>query len=452
VRVGEDGTIVYSDLAQGIMQISSSGGTPEHLIKRSSLSLRQPQVLPGGKSVLYQVGQASNQMIVVDSPGSAEPTKLFPGVSARYIPTGHIVYAVGNSLFVVPFDADKCEVKGDPAPIVEGVFRSENSHLSQYAVSDSGTLVYISGTGTSADDERTLVWVERNGKEDPLPAPANFYSAPRLSPDGNRIALTVGNNQDADIWIFDVIRKIPTRLTFDKGLDQFPIWSPDGKQIIFASNREGPWSLYRKASDGTGEIEKLGSTPGAEFRSLSSSNHGNSIVFEQASDGKTMIDIAALSLEGIREGKRLLQGNFIEANPQVSPDGKWLAYLSNETGDQEIYARPFPDVNSGKWQISANGGQEPRWSRDGRELFYRSGDAMMAVAIETKPSFKAGVPQKLFPDTYYSTVGHNYDVSPDGKRLLMVKGANTASKSGMLQRINIVVNWFEELKQRVPIK
>jgi eukaryotic-like serine/threonine-protein kinase len=448
----EDGTIVYGDLGRGIMRISSNGGTPEHLIKRSSLSLRQPQVLPGGKSVLYQTGLGSNQIIMVDSPGSAEPTKLFPGISARYIPTGHIVYAVGNSLFVVPFDADKCEVTGDPVPMIEGVFRSENSYLSQYAVSDSGTLVYIPGTGSSADAARTLVWVERNGREEQIPAPANFYSAPRISPDGNRIALTVGNDQDADIWIFDAIRKIPTRLTFDKGLDQFPLWSPDGKQIIFASNREGPWSLFRKAADGTGEIEKLGSTPGAAFRSLSSPNHGNSIVFEQVSGGDTVIDIAALSLDGIREGKRLLQGNFIEANPQVSPDGRWLAYLSNETGDMEIYVRPFPDINSGKWQISWNGGQEPRWSRDGRELFYRSGDAMMVVAIETKPTFKAGVPEKLFPDAYYSTYGHNWDISPDGKRFLMVKGANVASESGMLQRINIVLNWTEELKQRVPVK
>ena len=150
--------------------------------------------------MLYQTGLGSNQIIMVDSPGSAEPTKLFPGISARYIPTGHIVYAVGNSLFVVPFDADKCEVTGDPVPMIEGVFRSENLYLSQYAVSDSGTLVYIPGTGSSADAARTLVWVERNGREEQIPAPANFYSAPRISPDGNRIALTVGNEEDGRIF------------------------------------------------------------------------------------------------------------------------------------------------------------------------------------------------------------------------------------------------------------
>jgi eukaryotic-like serine/threonine-protein kinase len=449
VNWSEDNTIVYGDLAGGIMQISSNGGAPEYLIKRASASLRQPQFLPRGKSVLYQATQGSNQIIMVHSLGSAEPRELFAGSGARYLPTGHIVYAVGNNLFAVPFDPDKCEVMGDSVPIVEGVFQLSSP---QYAVSDSGALVYIPGTSSSADAARTLVWVDRNGKEEPLSAPINNYSAPRISPDGTRVALTVGNDQDADIWIFDVVRKIPTRLTFDKGADHHPLWSPDGKQIIFASNREGRWSLYSKAADGTGAIDKLGSMSVPDIRSLSWSGHGNSVVFEEASGGDTVYDIAALSMDGARERKPLLQGNFVEANPQISPDGKWMAYLSNETGDMEIYVRPFPDVNRGKWQVSTNGGQEPRWSSNGRELFYRSGDAMMAVAVETKPTFKAGVPETLFQDTYYSSYGHNWDISPDGKRFLMVKGTNAASESAMLQRFNIVLNWFEELKQRVPVQ
>jgi len=448
VSWNEDNTIVYGDRG-GIMRVSSNGGTPECVLKSASASIRQPQVLPGGKSLLYQVTAGPNRMVMVLPPGSAEAVELFAGSGARYLPTGHIVYALGNNLLAVRFDPNKCKATGVPVPIVQGIFQVSSP---QYAVSNSGTLVYIPGASGSVDAARTLVWVDRNGKEEPLPAQIDLYSAPRISPDGTRIAFAVGNDQDADIWILDLFRKIRTRLTFDKGADQHPLWSPDGKQIIFASNRDGRWALHRKAADGTGEDENLGSMSAPDIRSLSWADHGNSIVFEELSGGESVYDISALSVAGARGKKLLLQGKFVEANPQISPDGKWMAYLSNETGDMEIYVRPFPDVNSGKWQVSTNGGQEPRWSPDGRELFYRSGEAMMRAVVETTPTFNAGVPEALFRDTYHSSYGYNWDISPDGKRFLMLKGTNSASASPILQRINIVVNWAEELKQRVPVK
>jgi serine/threonine protein kinase len=456
---GADNMIVYGALASGIMRISANGGTPQSLIKPKSGYLVLPQILPDGKSILYTAAASTTQIsIMVQSLKSGEPKELFAGVGARYVPTGHIVYAVGNNLLAVPFDPNRLETAGGPVPIVEGVFRIA---APQYALSDSGTLAYIPGTTSAATLGSTLVWVDRNGKEESLGTPPNNYANPKISPNGTRVALAVGPLLNEDIWIWDVVRKTMTRLTFDKTREITPIWTPDGKRIVYWSNHEHATfgGVYWKAADGTGEVEKLVSAPDRMLFPYSFSSDGKTLVMAELVT-MTNFDIGILSIQGERMRKPLLQTEYIESMPQISPDGRWMAYVSNEsTGvalKDEVYVRPFPEVSKGKWQVSTSGGSCPLWSPDGRELCYVSRDnSVMAVAMETKPTLSFGTPKILFKNTNLSvsqSSGNPWDIHPDGKRFLMIKPpALSSSEGGGPMKINIVLNWFEELKQRVPV-
>jgi serine/threonine-protein kinase len=455
----EDDTIVYGQMGKGILRVSANGGTPEQIIKpaENETYLISPQILPDGKSLLFTHVITTTQFkIMVQSLKSGERKELFEGDTTRYLPTGHIVYGLGNNLFAVRFDINALKMIGGPVPVVESVLRTL---VPQYAISDSGTLVYVPGTETgSAPFQRTLVWVDRNGKEEPLAAPLNAYFNPRLSTDGTKVALrvaaaAVGNS---DIWIWDLVHKTLTRLTFE-GINATPLWTPDGKRIAFFSSREGKSSIYWKSADGAGKDELLGSVPGGKPSFPASwSDNGKTLVLAEFKDMR--FDIGMLSMERDHTWKSLLSEKYHEAQPQISPDGRWMVYTSNESGQNQIYVRPFPDVNSGRWQISTNGGDSPLWSKNGKELFYRNGDAVMAVPVKTVPTFSLETPRTLFRGTYVSNVfmaGNwdfvTWDVSPDGKRFLMMKEAgSTASGGGGSRKISIVLNWTEELKQRVP--
>jgi serine/threonine-protein kinase len=454
-----DNTIVYADESKGIMRVSANGGTSELIIKETKNdSFYHPQTLPDGKSVLYINVPGTQGKITVQSLKSGERKELFEGDAARYLPTGHIVYAAGINLYAVRFDINALKVIGGPVSVVEGVLRDGPA---QYAVSDSGTLVYVPGTDIAASAvQRTLMWVNRNGKEEPLAAQPNGYFNPRISPDGTKVALSVAatvGNATRDIWIWDPVHKTLTRLTFDGAANVTPLWAPDGKRIAFFSlGRPG---IYWKEADGAGKDEFLGSSPSWAPTFLASwSDRGKTLFF---TEWGTDTGIGMLSMEGDRKFKSLLIEKYREAQPQISPDGRWMAYTSDESGQNQIYVRPFPEVNSERWQISTNGGDSPLWSRDGRELLYRNGDAVMAVSVKTASTFSIATPKILFRGTYVSNVFRDgnfdlatWDVSPDGKRFLMMKEVVSTAKPAaeVPRRINIVVNWFEELKQRVPVK
>jgi Tol biopolymer transport system component len=446
-----DNTIVYGQIAGDIMRISANGGTPASIIKAKSATSAFPHMLPDGKSVLYTDSAGPSQgNVMVQSLESGKTKVLLAGFSLGYLPTGHIIYGLPNDnhLYASPFDLNSMEVKGGPIPMVEGVMGNGR----ESAVSGSGTLVYVSATGSTAINRRAFVWVGREGKEEPLAAQPNaYYDYFKISPDGTRIALTIIVDGNYDLWIWDLARKTMTRLTFDNAFDGLPIWTPDSHRIIFESFREGRESIFWKAADGSGKVEKLASVQDRNIYPWSVSSDGKTL-FLGESGGESGYDIGMLSMEGGRTPKLLLQEKYGEDEPQISPDGRWIAYESDESGRWEIYVRSFPDVESGgRWQVSASGGEFPLWAPNGKELFYRSPDAIMAVPVETKPTLKLGTPKSLFPNRY---VGQ-FDISPDGKRFLMLKPAPAAdekTKAEAPQKIVVVLNWLEELKQRVPAK
>jgi serine/threonine-protein kinase len=450
-------TIVFGS-AGGIMRVSPNGGTPELLIKAEADSLADAQILPGGKAVLFTIGAGDLRKIAVQSLKSGERKELFAGDSARYLPTGHIIYSLRTDLFAIPFDVDKLETRSGSFSMVEGVFRRPSPYApSQYAFSDSGMLAYVSGATGDDAIKRTLVWVDRKGKEEPLSATPNNYREPRISPDGTKVALTILGGEKQDVWIWDLVREAMPRLTFNEG-SICALWTPDGKRIAFAKRGAGRASVvYWKAADGTGEEEKLGSAPNRLNLPWSWSGDGHTLaLFEVSLSGQMGYDIGTLSMKGNHEWKPLLNQKHGEVQPKISPDGKWIAYASSESGKLEIYVRPFPEVNKGRWQVSTSGGNTPLWSPSGRELFYLNEDAVMRVPVESGPAFNAGKPETLFRGAYvrFSALdGQPWDINPDGKRFLMIKEpAAVASAGGGPSKINIVINWFEELKQRVPVK
>jgi serine/threonine-protein kinase len=264
------------------------------------------------------------------------------------------------------------------------------------------------------------------------------------------VALEVDSGTRQDIWNWDSIRENRTLLTFGETSDARPIWTTDGKGIVFSSARDGNFAIYQKAADTTGKIEQLASAQDRLLFPSSLSNDGKTLLTWEL--GNAGSDIGMMSMEGDRTRKTLLQEKYDELDPQISPDGRWMAYTSNESGKDEVYVRPFPDVDSGgRWHISTNGGNSPLWSPDGSELFYISGYSVMAVSVETEPTFKHETPKTLFVTTtdYFG----GYDIHPDGKRFLMMKFAaapGDESADGSPPKIKVVLNWFEELKEKVP--
>jgi serine/threonine-protein kinase len=474
---GADNTILFGQ-ATGVMRVSANGGTPHLVIPAKEGELVfGPQLLPDGDSVLFSVTTASGvrrwdaAQIVVQSlsSGAARKRVLQGGNDARYVHTGHLVYAVGDALFAVPFDLGRGETRGSPVFVVEGIVRARDqaaqTPAANYGVSDRGTLVYLGGTSFERTVPLgTLVWVDRHGREERLDAPPHAYNSPRLSPDGTRIALEVGD-ENPDVWIWEIGRRSMTKFTSDPAIDGLPVWSPpDGQRLVWASNRGGALvNLYWQAANGTGTVERLTESPNSQ-RPSSFTPDGRRLLLAEASPGRNATGLSMLSLDGDRRVTRLTPLTpptaASEINPEISPDGRWLAYESNESGRDEIWVRPFPAVDQGRWHMSTNGGREPVWARKGPELFYLAPDGtLMGVPVTVGvggATFAAGAPAALIAGGAYLTQtafhrGRTYDVSADGTRFLRIK-VNEGSRdtSGAPRHFVIVQNWFEEVKRVVP--
>ena len=449
-----DGNIVYAPtLGSGLMLISSLGGNPQTLTRpdttQRELSHRWPQVLPGNSAVLFTVQSGAQatydeaHIAVLSLATGKWKTVIEGGSYARYVSSGHIVYAHSGALMAIPFDVKKLEVTGAAATVQDGVVTSfATSGGAEYDVAESGLLAYV--PGSARPPERSLAWVDRKGVAKDLPAALNTYASPRIAPDGKRMAIQLMGGGPQDLWIYDFGRNTLMRFTFDGGA-AFPLWTPDGRRLIYRT-RSPTFAFRSKPADGQGteqsllgeDVDDLSATP------ASVSPDGKILLFGQ--HGPTGAGGAyALSLDGSGRIAPVLQSSFSQIQAEFSPDGHWVVYTSNESGRDEIYLQPYPGPG-GKWMLSTDGGAFPRWAHSGREVFFRSDDKMMVVPLQTQPSISAGAPRMLFRGGGYVPQG-NYDVALDDQHLLMLKEKDTPAS---LKELSIAVNWTEDLKRRVP--
>jgi serine/threonine-protein kinase len=460
---GEDGNIVFHPNPQGgLLRVSSAGGKAEPLTKleQGEVTHRWPQVLPGAKAVLYMSSGAggaaeNNSDIVVQSLSSGTPKVLLRGYHPQYAASGHLLYINAGTLFVAPFDLNRLEVTGQSLPAVERVSAQVASGAAQFAVSQTGAFTYLPGQSTG--NESPILWLTRDGKTAPLRTMPSNWSNPHFSPDGQRLAIDIFSG-NIDVWIYEWMRDTLTRFTFDPGNDQKPVWTPDGKRIVFVSDRaKGQINLYWQRADGTGEVQRLTES---SYPQVPSSFHpsGKYLAFNEATP-KSNNDLMILPVEGDetsgwKPGKRsvFLSTPANEQEPMFSPDGRWIAYISDESGRNEVFVRPFPGPG-GKWQISTTGGAETSWSRTGHELLYRAPDNRIMVASYTAEgdSFKADKPrlwseQAVLPLPRQRT----FDLHPDGERI--VAAVPTSVREEKLDKVTLIFNFFDELRRIAPAK
>ena len=446
---GADDRILYGQGPQGIWRVPATGGTPEQVISvEDGEQAHGPHLLPGGEWVLFTwrpAGASWDQArIVLHSLATDERIMLIDGGrDAQYVPTGHLVYGLDGVLLAVPFDLATRQVTGGPVPLVDGVLDAgATTGAMQFSIAATGSLVYVPGPAGAA---LGLVWVDRDGQEETISVESQEYRSPRVSPDGTRLAVQIDGPDNTDIWIWHFGRATLTRLTLDAGRDSDPLWTHDGTRVAFASDRDGG-GVFWKAADGTGEVERL-------------LEHPLAAPYAWTADGRLIFDsgqgdVGVLAVEGDRMVDAVLDTESVEARPALSPDGGWLAYASNESGQGEVFVRPFPNFDDGKWQVSTAGGGSPVWSPDGQELFYReSTSSLMAVRVDTEPSFKYDTPDRVlsFAGYYFPSQGRDYDISPEGQRFVFLRspGAQLSEDAGPPQVI-VIQNWFEELTRLVP--
>ncbi|TDI31105.1 MAG: serine/threonine-protein kinase, partial [Acidobacteria bacterium] len=449
---GEDGRIIFVEHFSGsLMQVSEAGGTPTPVTtlnkEDGERTHRWPQVISSEDLVLFTVGG-------IDSPESydgahidaqrlstGERRTLFKGASmARYLPTGDLVFAREGFLFAVPFDIKELKTTGTPVPVLENLRGSRPSGLAYVDFAKNGTMAYIEGTPESPRGR--LSWRNMDGTTEALNAPADRYVQPALSPDGTRIALAIAGDFRFDIWTYDIPRDMLTRLTFT-GDNTAPIWSPDGMQIAFSSIRDSQiQSVYIKAADGSGDAHLL-------YAADRHPNAGGAIPNSWSPDGKQIAismsdrnnaNIVIYTPEDDEEIPFLTQP-VTEDLASFSPDGKWLAYMSDESGSFEVYVRPYPGPG-GKWQVSGSDGVEPRWSRDGRELFFRNGRQLLAARLDLGNGFRAERPRVVLDDLPTALAQQTYALAPDGKRILVIE---PVSRETAPEKITVVINWFSRL-------
>ena len=458
---GADDSIVFatSDRSTGLLRVGASGGEPEVLTRpdtaKDEIDHLDPSLLPGGRAILFTIIGRSGvrSSAAFDLESRQQKTLLPSGAQAQYVDTGHLVYADAGALWAIGFDLRALSVVGSPVPVVDQVL---TLGATAFALSPAGTLVYVP---VSSDSANRLVWVNRQGVISPVPLPPRPHRHPRLSPDGTRIAVQI-QLETAEVWIGDADGKRLSRLSSDRRGSFGPLWARDGRHVIFGSVRDAPPSrpnasnLYRRATDGGGEDERL-TTSERQQRTNATTPDGEYVVLEEQTDARSY-DFMLLRLQRGSRVEPLLQTPFDERNAAISPDGHWLAYESNESGQFQIYVRPFPDVVGGRFQVTDNGGRTPLWSPDGRELFFVSRTSMMTVPVHVKPTFTLGSPAKVFDarslvldGRFLGSTMRTFDISPDGQRFLMLQDGSLADDGNPLSLGMVVVqNWFEELKAR----
>jgi len=443
---GTGGAIVFAaaDGSRGLIRITDSGGDRQVIASPTGTdetAYRWPEIMPDGGAVVFTVMRDSGSAIVAELFKTGERRVLIEGgADARFVSTGHLVYRNAGNLMAVAFDPRRVETAGVPIPVIEDLSYGD-SGAGVYGVSSSGTLVYAKG-GLVKNTQR-FVWVDRTGQAEPLGAPTRSYSQFRLSPDGRQIALQLPTGTRNDIATYDIERKSLTRLTFELN-NSFPFWTPDGTRVTY-QRRSGQAIALQKLANGGGPEEQLTQLFKGDVLQAWSSD-GDELVSIRRTPGGGEVWVTPMA--EVSKARPILKTRSTVEQLRISHDGRWLAYISNESGRWEVYVQPFAG-EGGKWQISTEGGMEPLWSNDGRELFYRNGAKMMAANVTTASEFKADTPRVLFEKQFRGpTIPTGQSgVSPDGQRFLMLE---TVDSEKPVTEMNIVLNWAEELKRLLP--
>tara|TARA_R110002167_G_scaffold13915_2_gene57098 strand:- start:3151 stop:5313 length:2163 start_codon:yes stop_codon:yes gene_type:complete len=464
----EDNTIIFTESASlGLAKIPVTPGSRFQVLDISSSDisfsvirdngfLGEAELLPGGDAMLFTHrlnGPVGSRNIEIVGTDTTESRLLIENArNASYISTGHIVFMREGSLWAVPFDLEALQINGSEVMLIENI---ESLNIATtFTVSDEGDLVYLAGGFTNAAPKSTFSWVDRSGAETPIEMEPMAFTAPELSPDDSRVAVALISPEGTDIWNYELARGTLSRITFS-GDANSPLWSPNGDSIIY-SRPNGPESM---SASGIGTPEQLANIvpeAGGIFFPTTITPDATDILTYVGGGNARAIYRFRQSLEQTTVSPLLDSPEFSESAPAISPDGRWLAYVSRETGQDEVYVRPYPDVDSGKWQISTGGGISPRWAADTGELFYRnSTDNLIetyAVKISEDGQFSAAIPELLFSNDHYALLANSYMVAADGQRFLMMRPDASTSAVGDSVDTNLVLvqNFAEELRRQVP--
>jgi serine/threonine-protein kinase len=468
--------IAFAAPGTGIMRVPAKGGNPELLVRlNAGEEASAPQFLMDADAVLFTLTSSTGSdkvmqsQIVVQSLKTGERKALVPsGVSGRYIRTGHIIYASlspsgGGTLLAVPFDVKRMQLTGQALPIVEGVRRGGGNTIAQFSVSETGTLVYVPGPPAGSSVQQDLALVDRKGGVEPLKLPPTAYQHPRVSPDGKHVAYSIDDGKEANIWVYDFSGTIaPRRVTFG-GRNRFPVWSGDGQRIAFQSDREGDAAIYSQRADINGNAERLTKPePGtAHIPESWSSPRDDTLLFTVTRE--STVALWTLSLRDKRATEFPGVGRSSTPTDAVfSPDGRWVAYVTTGEGhpgpyvqprDLHLYVQPFPPTGE-KNLISQGSGIHPAWSDNGRELLFNYPGLIMTSSVSTHPVFSFTPPVQLLRGAIIAMpwpAQRDYDIMPDGKLIGVITSRENAAEP-LPPQIRIVLNWFEELKQQVPVQ
>ncbi|HEX8712394.1 MAG TPA: protein kinase [Terracidiphilus sp.] len=443
-----DGVILFNGAGRALYRVPDSGGTPTLVAApnaaRNETNFAYPHFLPDGRHfIVFVLTTASNRSFIgTGSLDSQTVERLADGSSnAVYAPPGYLFYLDQSTLMARPFNARELRFTGQAVPVAENVGKFAGPQYGFFSVSPSGVLAYQAASGAAANQ---MTWFNRAGQKLGTVGQSDIYTNPALSPDGGRLAAGVGVFGKADIWVFDLKRGTASRLTFDPANETNPVWTRDGSHILYSSNRSGSYAIYQRAADGLGSAQMVFPS-GSQSKAIDDiTADGRYAMFDTAASPATT-QLWALPLVGDRKPAPFVQGSFGAASAQFSPNGRFVAYSSNESGKDEVYVQSFPQ-HTGRWEISASGGVQPMWRRDGKELYYLTPDEkLMAVDVNTASAgFQAGIPKQLFqaqlvPLSFWRNI---YVPSPDGQRFLMITPAGEVKP----EPITVVVNWPAMLK------
>ncbi|MCZ6737274.1 MAG: protein kinase [Actinobacteria bacterium] len=453
----DDDSIVFGPIVpvgRSLSRVSGSGGEPSTVASFTAegqeATHAYPAAILGGLGFVSTGWSGDSSWVYLHQPGPGAPVQLVRGRRARVSPSGHLVFERDGTLWAVPLDVEQASVTGEPVSVVEAFGSTDNTpgfDVSAFDVSASGSLAYAT-VGADPWLNRSLFWVDRDGREEPLDIEPRPYWFPRVSPDGDRIGFHIMDAANMDIHIHDLRSGATSPLTFHESVDGYPLWTPDGGRIVFWSSRDGAPNLFSRPADGTGSVERLTDSPNRQAP-YSWADGGRLLLFEEQSP-ETETDIWKVSIDGDSTAEPVLSEPYAERRPAISPDGRWIAYQSDESGQWQIWVRPFPDVERGRWPVGD--GVSPKWSPDGRELYYRGDNAIMAVRIDATDEFSPAEPVRLFEDGYVNSAlqdnfsADQYAVAPDGRFLMMKELPESQASVELI----VVRNWAEELKRLVP--